>query len=270
VIARAIDDRLDAVLAVSPASMQVYAGVMRRLSEVPRFSPPGLGLGVGPASWPRILSTENEADAHARVRNIPVYIPVARGFGAVPPQPGGWPQVWTTEGELDLQSRLSRLPFYTMPIQAVRMAPAMFGGVQEDLQTIIQKAPDLLSKLVKILNTAGPHLDTVVLIAQDPALGQIVSRLKTLQASAAAKPSAAAAPGVAPTADTGISKLVPALDAAIFIDKHPAAKFTIDHPILVGIGVVAILGGIGFGIGRLSKRCRVASASVGRRYRRRR
>lgn len=257
------------------------SGLQQRLSRLPFLAPAGFGI---PASWPTILSVENQADAHARVRNIPAYIPAPRygaGLGALPPQPGGWPEHWSTAAEIDLQSRLARLPFYSLPTPAlalpnvptVHAGPAGLGGVAEDLQTIIQKAPDLLTKLVKILNAAGPHLDTVVLIAQDPALAQIVNRLKTLQASAASKPSTPAAPGAAPTADTGISKLIPALDAAIFLDKHPAAQFAVDHPILVGAGAVVILAGIGFGIGRLSKRCK-APAAFGRgrakHYRRRR
>lgn len=277
-IARAIGDSLETVLAVTTSATDPAGDLQQRLRRLPFLAPTGFGV---PASWPTILSTDNEADARARVRGIPSYIPAPRygaGLGALPAQPSGWPQHWSTEGEIDLQSRLARLPFYSLPTPAlplpnvpmVQGGPAGLGGVTEDLQTILQKAPDLLAKLVKILNAAGPHLDTVLQISLDPALPQIVARLKTLQASAAAKPSTPAAPGAAPTTDSGVSKLIPALDAAIFLDRHPAAQFAIDHPILVGAGAFVILTGIGFGIGRLSKRCRTASPAVGRRYRRRR
>lgn len=259
--------------------MQAEAELPNRLSRIPWYAPAGFGAAQ-PSGWPRILSVENEADALRRVTSIPSYLPAPHGLGAVPQQPGGWPQVWSTEAELDLQSRLSRLPFYTSPIQAMRMAPAMgLGDVMQDIQTIITKAPDLLQKAVAILNAAGPHLDTVLQITQDPALAQIVARIKTLQASAAAKaataPAAPAAPGAAPKTDTGISKLIPALDAAIFLDKHPAAQFAADHPILVGAGAAVLLTGIGFGIGmgigRWSKRCKTSAAPAGvGRYRRRR
>jgi hypothetical protein len=174
------------------------------------------------------------------------------------------PRVWSTEAEVDLQDRLSKLPFY---------APAGFGGVAEDIQTILAKGPELLTKAVAILNQAGPHLDTVMGIVKDPALPQLVARLKTLKALEAAKaPKIAAAPGAAPapaSTDTGIKKLIPAIDAGIFLAKHPAAQFALDHPVLVGAGALLVITGIGFGIGRLTKRCRVPSAGVGRHYRRR-
>lgn len=179
-------------------------------------------------------------------------------------QPASRPVVWATEAEFELQERLNKLPFY---------APAGFGGVAEDIQTILAKGPELLTKAVAILNQAGPHLDTVMGLVRDPALPQLVTRLKTLQTLEAAKapPKIAAAPGTVPapaSTDTGIKKLVPVLDAGIFLAKHPAAQFAVDHPVLVGAGAILLLGGIGFGIGRLSKRCR-APSGVGRHYRRR-
>jgi hypothetical protein len=171
-------------------------------------------------------------------------------------------RVWSTEAEVDLQDRLSKLPFY---------APNGFGGVAEDIQTIIAKGPDLLAKAVGILNQAGPHLDTIMGIVQDPALPQLVDRLKTLKALEAAKapPPVPGAPKPPPSTDSGISKLFPVFDTAIFLDKHPAAQFVLDHPVLVGAGALLVITGIGYGIGRLTKRCRVPSAGVGRHYRRR-
>jgi len=233
-------------------------------------------------------------------------------------QPANWPRIWSTAAEEDLQTRLSRLPFYAPTgfggvtvngcddwgPDAYRLARMLkkagiitggpcldadnigLGGVVEDIQAILQKAPDLLAKGVQIINQAGPYLDTILQVVQDPALPQLVDRIKTLQTIEAAKPStptAAATPGTAPvtpTTNTGISKLIPALDAAIFLDKHPAAQFALDHPVLVGAGAAVILAGIGIGIGigvgRLTKKC--AAVSVGsadslkraKRYRRRR
>lgn len=174
-------------------------------------------------------------------------------------QPTAWPTIWATEAETDLHTRLSRLPFY---------APNGFGGVVEDLQTLMAKGPALLAKGIQIIDKAGPHLDTILAVVQDPALPQVIGRVKTLRSLAAAK-AVPAAPGAAPTApsaDTGIKKLLPAFDAAIFLDKHPAAQFVLKHPVLVGAGAFLVLTGIGFGIGRLTKRCR--TAAVGRHYRR--
>jgi hypothetical protein len=251
-------------------TMDAEAELPNRLSRLPWYAPNN-GLGAAqPASWPRILSTENEADALRRVQSIPVYIPPMRGLSAVPPQPSGWPQVWSTEGELDLQSRLSRLPFYTSPIQAMRVGPVMgLGGVAEDLQSIISKAPELLSKVVEIVNKAGPHLDVVMSIVSDPAMPQIVARIRTIQSIRAAKSPPAPAPAPAPAtsatsataptatppaANLGLKRALPILDGVIFFEKHPWA------PWAIGAGVLLVLGGIGFGIGRLSKRCKAPSA----------
>ena len=209
-----------------------------------------------------------EFDLANRLNRLPFYAP--SGFGAAIQQPASWPRAWTTEGEMDLQSRLHRLPFYNEPIQAVRVVPG-FGGVMDDIQAILSKAPELLQKGVLIINKAGPHLDTVMAIVQDPALPGLIARVKTLQALQAAKPKSVPVPGApAPSTDTGIKNLFPLLDAAIVVEKHPALKFATAHPVLVGAGALLVLTGIGFGIGRLTKRCRVPSPSVaGRKYRRR-
>jgi hypothetical protein len=178
--------------------------------------------------------------------------------------PGGaLPYTATMDAEFDLANRLNRLPFY---------APAGFGGVVEDLQALISKAPALLQKGAQIIDKAGPHLDTVMAVVQDPALPGLINRVKTLQALQAAKspPTAPGAP-TAPSTDTGIKNLFPLLDAAIVVEKSPVLKFATEHPVLVGAGALLLLTGIGFGIGRLTKRCRIPSPSVtGHAYRRRR
>jgi hypothetical protein len=175
-------------------------------------------------------------------------------------QPASWPVVWSTEAEFDLQNRLSKLPFY---------APAGFGGVIEDIQALIAKAPALLSQANTILAKAGPHMDTVLKIVEDPALPQLVDRLKTMKAIQDAKPKASGA-APAPTAPgVGLKQVLPIWDAAIYVEKHPVARFVLDHPVLVGAGAALVLGGIGFGVGRLTARRRAASGGVGRRYRRR-
>lgn len=176
-----------------------------------------------------------------------------------------WPTVWSTEAEVDLQNRLSKLPFY---------APNGFGGVAEDIQSILAKGPELLSQAVAILNQAGPHLATIMQAVQDPAFPQLVDRIKALKAVEDAKasttPKVAAAPGTAPAStDTGIGKLLPLFDAAIFIEKRPVMQFMVNHPVLVGASAFLVITGIGFGVGRLTKRCRASSSGVGHRYRRR-
>jgi hypothetical protein len=104
-----------------------------------------------------------------------------------------------------------------------------------------------LDKAKQILTKAGPYLDTVVDVVQDPALPQLVTRIKTLkalQAKAPATPTEPTKPGV------GLDRALPLMDAAIFYTKYPWA------PWAIGAGVIVVLGGIGFGIGRATKRCR--------------
>jgi len=209
-----------------------------------------------PANWPRVWSTMDAEDLLTRLSNVPL-LSVPGLNGASPDQ--------------DLATRLSRLPLLT---------PSGFGDVVSDITSLLQSAPELLQKAVQIINAATPELDTILQVVQDPAFPQIIDRVKTLQAIAAAKtagtpvsavpsPAAATPTPTGPT-DTGISQLLPIFDAAIFVQKHPAAQFTLDHPVLVGAGVVLLLVGIGTGIGvaigRASKKC--TTASVGRRYRR--
>lgn len=162
-------------------------------------------------------------------------------------QSASWPKIWSTEAETDLQTRLSRLPFY---------APSGFGGVIEDLQSILQKAPALLQKGVVIIDKAGPHLDTVLKVTEDPALPQLVDRIKKMQAVQAQKAAKAAPSGVSPTPapGVGLKRVLPLWDAAIFYEKHPYA------PWLIGVGAVLTLGGLGFGIGYAVGRRRTRKA----------
>lgn len=214
----------------------------------------------------RVLSTEAQEDAISRAGRVFHFLPQPPGLagvGAIPGQPRNWPTVWSTNDDFDLQSRLARLPFMTGGL----------GDITSDIAAIAQQAPQLLAKLQQILTQAGPHLDTVLQIAQDPALPQIIERLQTLKAQEDAK-APVSADGSTPTSTgSGIDKLLPVLDTAIYLNKHPAAQFALDHPILVGVGAALVLAGVGagvmYGVSRWRAKRRGAAA-VGRRYRRRR
>jgi hypothetical protein len=155
-------------------------------------------------------------------------------------QPASWPVAWSTEAEFDLQQRLNKLPFY---------APAGFGD----------SISDLLSKGGEIISKAGPYLDTVLAVLQDPALPQVIARAKTIRALSAGSAPATTptAPSAAPTS-FNLQRTLPLLDAVIWYQKHRWV------PYVAGAGAVLLLGGIGFGIGRWTKKCR---AGLG--YRRR-
>lgn len=185
----------------------------------------------------------------------------------------------TTTDALDLQNRLSRLPFFAangvgvnvvnglgdQPASWPRLwsGGAQFGGVMEDLQTIVQKAPTYLTQLVTIVNKAAPYLPTIVQAVEDPALPQVIDRVQKLKAADAARSAPSGVPAAAaPTKPgVGLSRTLPLWDAAIGYTKYPWAPWAIAG------GAIIVLGGIGFGIGRWTKRCK--TSAVGRRYRRR-
>ena len=133
----------------------------------------------------------------------------------------------------------------------------------DGLGDTISDLSSLLSKGGTILQKAGPYLDTVLEVVQDPALPQLVSRIKTLKAldAGTSKPSVPSAPGAPAKAGVGLSRTLPLWDAAIFYMRYPWA------PWVIGAGTIVVLGGIGFGIGRATKKCRTG---MGRSYRRRR
>ena len=124
----------------------------------------------------------------------------------------------------------------------------------------ISDLSSLLSKGGAILQKAGPYLDTVLEVVQDPALPQLVTKIKTLKAldTGTSMPSA---PGAPSTPGVGLNRVLPLWDAAIWYTKYPWA------PWVIGGGTILVLGGIGFGIGRATKKCRTG---MGRSYRRRR
>lgn len=159
-------------------------------------------------------------------------------------QPTSWPRIWTTESDLDLQARLRQLPFY---------APTGLGSVVDDVQKIAQKIPTLLPVIVSVI--------------EDPALPALMQRIQTLQAIEARKPSAVATTPTPAKPGVGLDRVLPLWDAAIFIERHPAAQFAVDHPVLVGAGIALALGSVGYGLGRWTKRCR--TSNLGRRSRRR-
>lgn len=131
-----------------------------------------------------------------------------------------------------------------------------FGDTISDLSSLLNKGGAILQK-------AGPYLDTVLEVVQDPALPQLVTKIKTLKAIDAGTrtPTAPGAPAPAATPGVGLNRVLPLWDAAIFYTKYPWA------PWAIGAGAVVLLGGIGFGIGRATKKCRTG---MGCSYRRRR
>lgn len=111
----------------------------------------------------------------------------------------------------------------------------------------------LLSSIVPILTKVQAYLPTILSIAEDPALPTVVNRiqmLRKLEVNARSEATATHQPQPGPPGPPGIGlwRLTAPLDAYIWTREHPWAT----RGILAGslLGLV----GIGFGIGRLSKR----------------
>lgn len=118
---------------------------------------------------------------------------------------------------------------------------------------VISKVEPYLPTITKVIDKVEPHIPTIMAVAEDPALPQVISRVQVIQqmeeAAAAKKaPKVPAAPGAAPakpkTVGVGLHRVVPALDAYIYARKHPWV------PWVAGGGLVLLLVGVGFGIGR--------------------
>lgn len=126
-----------------------------------------------------------------------------------------------------------------------------FNGSAEDLLAIFRRAPAYASQISAILTKGAAYLPTIVKVVEDPALPQVVRRIETLRTIAAKKaPSAPSAPSVPSVPGVGLHRVVPLLDAAIWYSKYPWA------PWAIGAAAVLALGGIGFGLGRWTRRRR--------------
>jgi hypothetical protein len=136
------------------------------------------------------------------------------------------------------------------------------GGTVDDVMTILGKAQSYLPLILDIVS--------------DPALPEVVQKVRTIQ-SLAVKPAkpAKTAPGTTPPAPgtppapakppakppgIGLRRFLPAMDATIWYLRHPWA------PWVIGGGVVIVLAGGGYAIGRWSgkRAARKASPALGR------
>jgi len=122
-----------------------------------------------------------------------------------------------------------------------------FNGVAEDIEKLAQKGPELIHQAVVIVDRVLPFLPFVLSIVEDPALPQVISRIKLLKAAHAANsPPSTGSSG--PPKGIDLTRALPVLDGLIWYEKHRWA------PWVFGAGVVLALGGVGFGLGRLTKR----------------
>lgn len=125
-------------------------------------------------------------------------------------------------------------------------------SLADDIATLGNQAPAVISSIAKVVKTVGPALSTVRVILEDPAFPQVVARINTLHEleAAQAKPTPAPTPGtgpkppVPPAAGIGLHRAVPILDAVIYARRNPWA------PWAIGAGFLLLVGGIGYRLGR--------------------
>ena len=125
-------------------------------------------------------------------------------------------------------------------------------SLTDDIMTLGNQAPAVISSVAKVIKTVGPALTTVRTILEDPAFPQVVARINTLHQLEAAQvkpvpvPSTGPKPPAPPTpaAGIGLKRAIPILDAVIYARRNPWA------PWAVGAGVLFLIGGIGYQLGR--------------------
>ena len=117
-------------------------------------------------------------------------------------------------------------------------------------------AADLLAPLGQIgpvLQRVAGYMPTVVAIVEDPALPKIVGHVQTLRALEArdrAREQAAGKPVPPGPLGIGMHRFLGPIGALVWVRQHPwQAKG------IAALSVLAVLG-VGFGFGRVSKRCR--------------
>lgn len=132
-----------------------------------------------------------------------------------------------------------------------------FTGVTDDIAWVIKKAPEFITKAIKIVRKAEPYIDDIIDVVEDPALPAIIQRVRIIRNLNK---------GLSPTgtplsgnelAEVGLTKYLPVIDTYIWIKQHVWIV-----PVAIA-GVLLIPGLIGYVIGRATKRCSSATAGYG-------
>lgn len=123
-------------------------------------------------------------------------------------------------------------------------------GLAEDIVTLGNEAPAVIGSLAKVVRTVGPALGTVRLVVEDPAFPTVLARIRTLHEIEASKPSSPSTPSspATPGVGVGLSKAVPLLDAVIYARRNPWAPWAALGAVLL------IIGGVGYGLGKRSRK----------------
>ena len=93
------------------------------------------------------------------------------------------------------------------------------GGILDDLQTIIDKAPGYVHQAAGVVDQAGGYLATVKTVLEDPALPAVVERINTIHALEVS--SSVSSGGTSNVKGVGLSRAIPILDAYIWYRRNP-------------------------------------------------
>lgn len=110
-------------------------------------------------------------------------------------------------------------------------------GTTEDILTLINQGPAVTQNLAAIIRRVNPYIGTVRRVVDDPAFPTLMQRVQTITDM----PSSGGGSG---GGSVGLAKAVPILDGYIFALRNPWA------PWLVGLGILAVIGGVGYRMGQ--------------------
>jgi len=101
-----------------------------------------------------------------------------------------------------------------------------------------------ITDVVSSLSKLGPYVDTITRVINDPALPAIMQRIDIIDSL---EPEGApTTPAASDHSGIGLKRVVPALDAYIYVRRNPMV------PWLVGGGAVLFVLGVGYRLGKRS------------------
>lgn len=122
----------------------------------------------------------------------------------------------------------------------LRAAPG-YAPVLRQVADVLTKAPTLLPQIAAI---TGPMAAFAQRVGEDPSLGPFVARLVTIIELSKSKSDRDNAAVQATTVGVGLDRIVPWLDRGIVVMRHPWLL------VAVPTAILAVVGGIGYAIGR--------------------
>jgi hypothetical protein len=106
-------------------------------------------------------------------------------------------------------------------------------------------AASVISQAITVINESGEYLPTIQHILEDPDLPGLIRRVETLRSFE--PPADPNAPDSGPGPGIGLHQFLGPFDLYLKIKQYPII------PWLVGVGLLTLIGGIGYAIGKRGK-----------------